>query len=70
MNRGGAAIMIGGGWECMAARELAIQRLGGKFWGGRFFEVGRRELQEEVRVKRACCEGGRGQIELGDSKNV
>jgi hypothetical protein len=28
----------------MTAEELAIQRLGGKFWSGRFFGVGRREL--------------------------
>jgi hypothetical protein len=31
-GRGGAAIMIWGGWECMAAEELAIKREGGKFW--------------------------------------
>jgi len=35
---GCAEIMIWGGWECMAAKELAIQRLGGKFWSGRFSE--------------------------------
>ncbi len=38
MDRGGAAIMIWGGWECMATEELAIKRLGGKFWSGRFSE--------------------------------
>jgi hypothetical protein len=29
----------------MAAEEWEIQRLGGKFWSGRFFRIGRRELQ-------------------------
>jgi len=38
--------------------------------GREIFRVGRRELQEEVGVKRACCEGGGRQIELGDSRNV
>jgi hypothetical protein len=39
MDRGGAAIMIWGGWECMATEELAIQRLGGKLWSGIFSEL-------------------------------
>ncbi len=36
MDRGGVAIMIWDDWECMAAEELAIQRLRGKFWSGGF----------------------------------
>jgi len=45
----------------MVAKELAIQRLGGKFWSDRFLGSCK---------KRACCGGGRRQIELEDSKNV
>jgi hypothetical protein len=30
----------------MAAEELAIQRLGGKFWSGKFFKVEEGELQK------------------------
>jgi hypothetical protein len=36
----------------MAAKELAIQRLGGKFWRGRFFGIASRRAAEEIRVKK------------------
>jgi len=39
-------------------------------WEWEILGVGRRELQEEVGVKRTCCEGGRRQIVPEDSKNV
>jgi hypothetical protein len=29
----------------MVAEEWEIQRLGNKFWSGRFFRIGRRKLQ-------------------------
>jgi len=54
----------------MAAEEWEIQRPGGKFWERQIFRVGRRELREEVGVKKACCEGGRRQIVPEDSRNV
>ncbi len=38
MVRGGAAIMIWSGGERMATEELAIQRLGVRFWSGRLWK--------------------------------
>jgi hypothetical protein len=61
MVRGGAAVMIWGGWECITAEELAIKRLGGKFWVADCW--GKKESCKgsgEVFLERACCwEGGR-----------
>jgi hypothetical protein len=65
----GAAIMIWGGWECMEAEELAIKRLGGKFWKADFGSWKERAA-EEVWVQRACCEGGRRQIVPEEFRNV
>jgi hypothetical protein len=36
----------------MAAKELAIQRLGGKFWRRDFFGIASRRTAEEIRVKK------------------
>jgi hypothetical protein len=36
----------------MAAEELAIQRLGGKFWSGRFWS-GKERATEKVRVEKS-----------------
>jgi hypothetical protein len=69
MDRGGAAIMIWGGWECMEAEELAIKQLGGKFWKADFGSWKERAA-EEVRVQRACWEGGQRQIVPEDFRNV
>jgi hypothetical protein len=57
--------MIWGGWECMAAEELAIKREGGKFWRQIFWELLRRELFREGGLKADCAKGFQNCVEKG-----
>ncbi len=52
----------GGGAGNSKARRQVLER--------QIFQGGRGRAAEEVCVKKACCEGGRRQIMLEDSRNV